>query len=191
MPRRQTQLDMLPKNQNAYGGDLRKKAKNRGARAISTRHSMHMVLRSTLAQGAWSFRKHDHKIKSIANRFAQKYGVRLISLANAGNHLHMQIQITNRHTYRAFVRALTGAIAMAVTGASRWATLSQRLKEVGAKAGSKSFWDYRPFTRIIQGFKAFLTLRDYIHINRLEGWGYTRDQARFLIEWDRYGRGTS
>lgn len=194
MPKRQTQLDMLPKSQNAYGGDLRKKAKNRGARAISTRHTMHMVLRSTLARGAWSFKKHDHKIRGIVQKFARKYGVRIISLANAGNHLHMQLQLTNRQTYRAFVRAITGAISMAVTGASRWSRLLQRMKESGVKlekavaAQKKSiqFWDYRPFTRIIHGFKAFLTLKDYIHINRLEGWGYTRDQARFLIEWDRF-----
>lgn len=181
MAKRQTQLDMLPKNQNACGGELRKKAKKRGARAISVRHSMHMVLRSTLARGAWSFRKHDRKIKDIVRKFSLKYGVRVISMANAGNHLHLQIQLSNRHTYRPFVRALTGALAMAITGASRW---------VNSLKGKK-FWDYRPFTRIVHGFRAFLTLRDYLHINRLEGWGYTRDQAHFLIEWDRAGRNTS
>jgi hypothetical protein len=52
--------------------------------------------------------------------------------------------------------------------------------------GAQKFWDYRPFSRIAFGFKAFLTLKDYLEINRLEGHGYERGQARFLIEWARY-----
>jgi putative transposase len=184
MNRKPKQLDMLPKNQAAYGGTLRNKRKNRGARPISTKHSMHLVLRSSRAIGAWSFRRHDHKIKTITKKFTEKYGVKLISLANAGNHLHMQIQLSNRHTYRAFIKALTGALAMAVTGANRWAPLVNRAKTAQIKlAVNAKFWDYRPFTRIVTGFKAFLNLKDYLEINRLEGRGYDRDQARFLIAW--------
>jgi putative transposase len=173
--RKPQQLDMLPKSQNAYGGTLRSSRKGRGARAISTKHSMHTVLRSSLAIKDWSFRRHDKAIKEILTKFASKYGVRIISVANAGNHLHMQLQFAVRSTYKAFMRAITGAIAMAVTGASRWRPLK------------KHFWDYRPFTRIVIGFKAFLSLKDYIQINKLEGYGYDRSQARFLIEWKRHG----
>lgn len=185
---------MLPKNQFACGGELRKKRKGRTARTLSTKDTMHLVLRSSLARGLWNFKKHDHKLREIVQKFARKYGVRIISLANAGNHLHFQIHLTNRYTYRAFIRSITGAIAMAVTGASRWCPLKKRLKELGVAAAgvAKAFWDYRPFTRIVRGLRAYLTLKDYIHINRLEGFGYTRDQARFLIEWDRYApRNTS
>lgn len=65
---------------------------------------------------------------------------------------------------------------MAVTGASRWKKSSVKTK----------FWDYRPFTRVVRGFKAFLTLRDYIEINRYEGFGVDRDDAREYVrrgEW--------
>src|SRR5690606_35669226 len=101
--------------------------------------------------------------------------VRLNSFANVGNHLHLHVQLTNRHTYRAFIRAVSAAIMMKVTGVSRWNKIKL----------DKKFWDRRPFSRIIVGFKALLRLEDYIAINRLEGWGYNRSQARFLIAWDR------
>jgi hypothetical protein len=97
--------------------------------------------------------------------------VRILSLANLGNHLHFQLKLTNRHTYRPFIRGLTSAIAMAVTGWSRW-----NLPPQGAR-----FWDYRPFTRVVPGRQGFLTLRDYIQLNRLEGRGCSRAQARWIV----------
>jgi hypothetical protein len=62
---------------------------------------------------------------------------------------------------------------MAVTGASRWNKLELK------------FWDRRPFTRVVKGFKAYLNLRDYIEINRLEGFGFQKPQARFFYAWNQ------
>jgi hypothetical protein len=91
-------------------------------------------------------------------------------MANVGNHLHLHVKLSNRRGYAPFIRALTGAIAMLVSGARR---------DHGIEG---KFWDYRPFTRVIVSLKAFLNLRDYIAINRLEGFGYRRDDARMIIE---------
>lgn len=135
---------------------------------------MHLVLRSSKAKGDWSFRRPQHrrKIIEILDRFGEKYGVRRQSYANVGNHLHLQIQLTNRATYKPFIRAVTAAIAMAVTGINRWTV----------KSGKKlRFWDYRPFTRIVVGYRALLTLKDYILINNLEGFGVDRRQAQAII----------
>ena len=136
---------------------------------------MHLVLRSTKAKGGWSFKKrrHEGKISEITDRFAKKYGVKIFSLANVGNHLHFQIKLTNRFGYYPFIRAVTAAIAMAVTGASRWKPLKKEAKD--------HFWDCRPFTRVIRSFKEVLNLRDYIRINKLEGYGYRRDEARLIV----------
>lgn len=180
--KRNIQLEMLEKKSLAYGGELMKKRKGRsGPRTLDTKNTMHLVLRSTKAKGEWSFSKEKNKnnIQRIFKKFSSKYGVKIYSIAYAGHHLHCQIKIYNRHAYNPFIRALTGAIAMAVSGANRWNNVLK-----GAK-----FWDYRPFTRIVIGYRAFLTLKDYIHINHLEGWGYTRDQARFLVAWDKTANG--
>ncbi len=155
-----------------------------GHRPLATKTSMHLVLRSTRAVGDWSFRKPKHaaKITEITNRFATKYGVKILSLANVGNHLHFHLKFSKRQTYKAFIRAVTAAIAMAVTGTSRWKKLKQSAKD--------RFWDYRPYTRIVEGLKAFLRLRDYVEINQWEGQGYSRERARlFIIEKEFMRRG--
>lgn len=169
------QLDLLKKESKAYGGELMKKRKGRlGPRPLATKHTMHLVLRSSKAKGDWSFRKHKNKINQLVDKFARKYGVQIFSMANVWSHLHLQIKLSNRHTYRAFIRALTAAIAMAVTGASRWKPMKKLLKG--------KFWDYRPFTRVVIGLRAFLSLEDYIAVNQLEGQGYDRDHARLVVE---------
>ncbi len=184
MRSKKPQLQLLQRENSAYGGELLKKDKNRKrGRPIVTNHTMHLVLRSTKAVGDWSFkkRKNEIKIKEIVDKFARKYGVRILSLANVGNHLHMQIKLGNRRAYYAFIRAITAAIAMAVTRASRWnkpATKSDKNKKW-------RFWDYRPFTRVVESFKSYLNLRDYIRINALEGAGTPRATARFLIRHDK------
>jgi REP element-mobilizing transposase RayT len=136
---------------------------------------MHMVLRSTKAKGAWSFKspKNERRIRELVKKFATKNVVRVLSMANVGNHLHFQIKLSNRHTYKPFIRGLTAAIAMAVSGASRWNPLKKTAKD--------RFWDYRPFTRIVQSYRAFLTLKDYIHINEIEGDGISRYVAKWII----------
>ncbi len=168
------QLALLKSQPSAYGGDLLKTRAGRSRpRPLSTRESMHLVLRSTRAKGEHSFatKANRAKIARILARFSKRFGVRVLSYANVGNHLHFHVKLGNRRLYAPFIRALTAAIRMAVTGASRW------------KKGLPKFWDYRPFTRVVKSFEAFLNLKDYIAINEFEGYGVPREQARFLIRW--------
>lgn len=103
-----------------YGGDLLKTRKGRARRRpLSTRETMRLVLRSTKAKGEHSFlrSKHDKNARRIFAKFAQEYGVQIPLIANVGNHFYLQIKLLNRFTYDAFIRAVTGGIAMAVMGA--------------------------------------------------------------------------
>lgn len=172
------QQNFFPSQKLFHGGKLRRQRKFRQARPISDRDSMHLILKSSYANGPWSFRAANNKQKviSLIEKFGAKHAVKLLSIANAGNHIHLHIKLTTRHTYRAFIRGLTAALAMAITGASRWNKLKIK------------FWDYRPYTRILKGWKAMLTLRDYIHVNQLESAGATRDEAKVLVAW-RVSRG--
>ena len=170
------QLKLLRGENKAYGGELLKTRRGRSqARPLATKHSIHLVLRSSKAIGAWSFRRAQNrrKVESALRKFSQRFAVRILSMANVGNHLHLQIQLTNRFTYRPFIRALTAAIAMAITGRNRWTK---------NKAEKVKFWDYRPYTRIVVGFRALLGLRDYIRINAWEGYGYDRREAEFIVK---------
>ena len=166
------QLELLKKFSSAYGGELLKTRKGREhGRPLDSKNSMHLVLRASRATGALSFRRFERAIDSIVQKFAKKYGVRIYSMANVGNHLHLHMKLSSRHGYRPFVRAITGAIAMKVTGQTRWNKVKTWTK----------FWDYRPYTRVVLSRRGFLNLRDYIEINRLEGFGHARGLARFIV----------
>lgn len=209
-PRRDRQLALFKGPSLAYGGTLLNTRKGRShGRTISTKDSMHLVLRSSKAIGAWSFRapKNKKAILQIISKFAKKYSVQIKSMANVGNHLHLHVQLARRDSYRPFIRAITGAIAMAVTGVNRWQGLpkvkieladkiqttngvtNSQLREFGDRAKELQpkrklkFWDYRPFTRVVRGYRAMLRLKDYIQINFWESQGISREEARTRINW--------
>lgn len=170
------QYQLFKQQPSSYGSDLltTRKARSRG-RPLATKESMHLVLRSTKAKGAWNFRKPNHQksIQRIIDNFSRKYGVRVYNYANVGNHLHMHFRLSKRALYRPFIRALTSAIAMAVTGVNRWNK---------SPSGALKFWDRRPFTRVLVGCKSWLGLKDYIQVNQLEGEGFQRHEARWIIQ---------
>ncbi len=175
---RKAQLSMLKNQNSAYGGELRNTRQGRARpRPLAVRNTMHLVMRSSLARGEWSFRKPKHKkrIEQIFSKFSKKYGVKILSLANVGNHVHLHVHLSNRYSYKPFIRATTSAIAMAIMGTSRWRKPATQ---------QRKFWDYRPFTRVVLGFKALLRLKDYLRINELEGFGHDRKSAAF---WIKYG----
>jgi hypothetical protein len=182
MANRKPQLSLLKKQTSAYGGELLKTRNGRShGRPLSTKATMHLVLRSSKAKGKMSFRNFKKEITQILEKFGTKFGVKVVRFANVGNHLHLQIKLSNRFTYKPFIRAVTAAIAMKVSGVNRWSPKPK---------SKEKFWDLRPFSRVIESFKAFLNLRDYIEINQLEGFGYSRADARWevTLEKERWQR---
>jgi len=173
---RKSQLEFRKQNwPKQYGGSLRNKAKNRGARPLSSKDSIHLVMRSSQAQGNWSFRyqKNAEKISNFIQAFSNKKGIQILSVANVGNHLHFHVRIHNRTLYKAWIRGLTSGIAMIVLRREGFLRL---------KAQKKKFWDYRPFSRVIQSFRAHLNIKDYLEINQWEGLGMNRVQAILLVK---------
>ena len=153
-----------------YGGDHLKTRLGRSTpRPLSMGRTMHFVLKSTKATGPWSFRTKKALIEAILEKFAQKHGVDLLNTAVQGNHLHLNLQVSAVRGYKRFIRAVTAAIAMAVTGASRWNPLGIR------------FWDRRPFSRIVLTPSDEITVQNYVELNKLEASGLSRTEARRLL----------
>ena len=161
----------------SYGGDLLKTRKGRAhGRPLSTKTTMHLVLRSSRAVGKMSFRRNNNGklVKESLKRFAKKYGIKLVMTAIQGNHIHLHIRLPHRLAYKAFIRAVTARIAMGITGAGK----GRSMKEI---IGG-SFWDRRPFTRVLaQGRRSFQNLNNYLKINIIESMGYSREIARYLV----------
>jgi REP element-mobilizing transposase RayT len=137
------------KIKKAYGGSLRKKAANRGARPLCTKRSIHLILWSSEAKGAKSFIKNRRVLELTLSKIAKRFGVKIYRIGNAGNHIHLVVKLTNRYLYSGFIRALTGTLA-----------LKLRIK-----------WDFRPYTRIIEWGRDFKTVCEYVFLNQLEGVG--------------------
>ncbi len=165
------QLQLIPKPKTEHGGSIANSQKRK--RPLSSRHSMHLVLRSSKAKGSWSFKKHQEKIEGILQKFAKKYHIQILNHANVGNHIHLHLKTSTRKNYRAFIRAITSAIRITVTGYSKWNPAPEKFQ----------FWDLRPWSRILQTFREFKNLTKYIGLNQIEAMGLKRESAkRYLRE---------
>lgn len=142
---------------------------------------MHVVLKTQLAKGEWSFLKgaRRQQIKNLVMQVADQFHVKLLSGANVGNHIHLHLKFSKHAQYKAFIRVLTARIAFLVTKASKVKPL------VDSQGRKLSFWTQRPVTRFVHGFKDCLRIENYLGINRLEGYGWPRTLAEFFVR-DKY-----
>ncbi len=152
------------KSKKIFGGSLLKKSNPKKRRPISTKHAMHIVIKSSHAKGSWSFLKKKNKesIDKILKGQAKKFGIRLYRYENVGNHIHILLKTGHRKWLNSYLRTITGLIARQVSGAQRG-------------AGTKiKFWDLRPFSRIVPRGKAYTCIHNYFNKNQLQAVGFDR-----------------
>ena len=174
MPKKPLSKSELRVHQSACGGVLRNRRSGRKKRSLSTRFTMHLVLRARWAYGAWSFTAPN--IRQMINYVIAKHelrtGIQVLEVGNAGNHLHLRVKISSRVQYNNFIRAVTGEIARKIK--------LSREGFYGEKEGG--FWERRPFSSIVAGARYSTVITNYIKINQLQGLGIRRSDARMLIK---------
>jgi REP element-mobilizing transposase RayT len=144
--------------QTAFGGSLLKNSHAKYKRPWSPKASMHLVLKAK----EYRLKHYDRKVEKIIERQAAKQYIKIYSLQNVENHIHLVIKSRNKDSLSNFLRAICGLIAR----------------------NTKVTWLQRPFTRLVRWGKAYARLKNYMTINRYESQGYTRVQARFMLEMD-------
>jgi REP element-mobilizing transposase RayT len=149
-----TQLNRY--NRLSFGGS-HCKSRPKLERPLSSKKWIHLVLKSERAKGKWSFLTYRNQqlVKQIIADKARQYGVQIRDLANAGNHLHLMVKFSNRNLFQNFLRAVTGILARAITGARK-----------GNPIGK--FWTGIPFTRVLKSNFEELALKIYFEGNRIE-----------------------
>src|SRR5208283_2021370 len=112
---------------------------------------IHIVLRSSRAQGAWSLlhAKNRSHVDALARRIASNHGIRLYRYANVGNHMHLLVKTPTRHAFQRFLKDLAGSVAILVTGARNSNPLQGR------------FWDRLAYTRIVSWGRDFKNIELY------------------------------
>jgi REP element-mobilizing transposase RayT len=148
-----------------HGGELRKKRKGRGARPLSKKDPIHLVLKSTLALKQWNFRlpKNHQIISKLIYKLSVTYGIKIDQKAIAYDHIHLLVRVKNRELYKRFIKHLAGQIAQLVTDA--------RSESSSLKKQALQFFKHRPFTRIVKGWRDFLKAKDYVKLNEQEAMG--------------------
>jgi|FLYM01.1.fsa_nt_gi REP element-mobilizing transposase RayT len=126
-------------------------------RPLKTTLPIHLGLKAN--QARMRLPKNFKSVHQLIYSTAKKYGIKIYSYANVGNHLHLLIKLSQLNLWAAFIRELTSKIAAVV----------------GPPANGDKFWKYRPFTRIINGWKkAFVTMKNYIYLNKIEAEGHIK-----------------
>ena len=173
-------------------------------RPLTSKDSIHFVLRSTWAMGPHSFlaRRNRQVIERIIQKFAKKFGVRIYRQAINSNHLHLLLRITNRVLYRAFIRAVSGKIASHVMGQQSFKVFAKSRARIRAGDGSQanedcsldwnnsekfteSFWQHRPFSRVVTWGQDFKSCSNYLLRNTLEAFGFIQYKPRknYYARW--------
>jgi REP element-mobilizing transposase RayT len=155
-------LDKKFNVKRSFGGSLLCNSNAKTARPISTKESMHIVLRSSLAKGIYSMLKNDKakRIRQAVDAQAKRFHIKIYEFANVGNHLHILVKASHRQLFKSFLRAISGLIARITLGV-----------EKGSAKGIK-FWDQRPFTRIVSWANDFKIARSYVVQNFNEALGF-------------------
>ncbi len=164
-----------------HGGLLRKKRKGRTSRPLSKKEPLHLVfkahrhlIRECSFRGTRSFRL----IQILVRRYAVRFQIRVDQISVQGDHLHLLVRCSHRFFFQAFFRVLAGQIAQRFQkeGLLRFVTDTSAT----TTKSKLKLWMYRPFSRIVRGFRAYRIVRDYIQLNEQEARGVIRYNARRL-----------
>lgn len=173
------QLIMFPNHTKKFFGGALLYKKRKSKRPLSKKDAVHLVLRSEWAVGCNSFltKRNHYPIKKILVRFSKKFGVRIYQQSINSNHVHLLLRITNRTLYAAFIKAVAGQIASQVMDNQSFKAFTDRHRRVdpGDESG---FWQFRPFSRIVNWGKDFKSTVGYLKQNILEAFGFVNYKPR-------------
>jgi len=164
---KQLSFSGLEKPDDAFGGSQFATRNPKTKRPLHSKVPIHMVLRAR--KGGLRNPKVFNLVNNAIARANKKYGHRMYDYSNNGNHLHASLKLSHVRNWPAYIREVTSEIV-------------QILRRAGLLTAKEKFWLYRPFTRIVRGWKkAFQALREYIQINQLEAENIvTRDEVRWM-----------
>ncbi len=127
--------------------------KTKGRRGLSTKHAIHLVLKSDLKS---VFNPGNRRLEQLIRNTAERFHVRIYSMALNWSHIHCVIKIKDRKNYNAFIRVLTSILALRI----------RRFKNFTGKV-----FTLRPFTRILNWGRDFKNVLEYLIANQSESLG--------------------
>src|SRR5690606_20354879 len=113
----------------------------------------------------------------VLQTYSKRFFVKVEQQAVCQDHIHLLVRLSRRSQGQHFFRVVAGQIAQILKHNGFWVT------------GTQGIWKFRPFTRVIVGWKAYQIARDYVRLNEKEASGqilYQRQRLRGLSagEWE-------
>lgn len=178
------------KHQLSHGGELRKKQLGRGSRPLSTKEPIHAVFkieRLRLRYKSLRAPKNFKLVLQIIEKYARHFAVKIEQLSVQNDHVHLLIRTSRRRQFHHFFRVVAGQIAqrfekegiLSLNSSVKNFMMTDTPNTTEANA-SKSLWKHRPFTRVVRGWRAYRTIRNYIQLNEKEIKGEIRYQKNRL-----------
>ncbi len=199
----QTQFQLASGSRSLeHGGEHRKKRHGRGRRAISCKESLHVVFKiNRIVLKTQSLRTHQNFKLSheIIQKYAARFFVKIEQISIQGDHIHCLVRTCRRSFFHYFFRVVSGQIAQQFEKTDklrfvideRFRRVTDTPKDVNNTLKIKrklKLWMYRPFSRVVRGYKAYKIVRNYIQLNEKEALGlipYKKNRLRglSLAEW--------
>ena len=170
----------------AHGGAHSFK-KRRATRPLSTKHPLHMTLRSQFAKGQRSLLKHRNPINEVIKKASERFDIKVYEKAICSNHIHLLIRGKTRVSLQNFFRVIAGHIAQKILYSFPVTEQERAAKNVaggaprGCKKNQRRFWELLVYTRMVTWGKEFKTVAKYIIQNTLETLNLIAYQKRSIM----------
>jgi hypothetical protein len=127
---------------DAFGGHLLKNSNAKAARPLSGSSFMQIVLKSRTTASSQQWGKNiKARMLKITKDMGNRHRVQIKEFTWKKNQLYLNIRLSRKKRYTPFIRALSGAIAIQMSGANKFNALNE------------SFWQGRPWTCILNIIK--------------------------------------
>jgi len=179
-----------------YGGELRKSRFGRGIRPLSTKDPLHVVFKiraGSLKKGLRNPVTYT-LVNKLLMKYSKKFFVKIEQFSVNADHIHLLIRCYKRSLYHHFFRVLAGQIAQQliqtaqqlVQSAQHLIQPAQQLTDTqNKKKKGTGIWMTRPWSRVIKGYTAYKTVRNYVLLNKKEAEGtisYRKERTRGLSD---------
>jgi putative transposase len=108
-------------------------------------------------------------IQKLISVYAKRFFIKVEQASIQNDHIHLLLRAGRRSRFQAFFRVLSGQIAQRLG----WMVTDTQGK-------TEKVWKYRPFSRVVRGWRAYKIVRNYIQLNELEVKGMIPYQKRRL-----------
>lgn len=167
------------KHSLTHGGVWRNKKLGRGPRPLSCKEPLHLVLKankSMLSSGSLRSRQNFITITRIIKKYSIRFHIKIEQVSVQADHIHLLIRATRRYGFHYFFRVIAGQMAQCLVNQGKLrVTDTPRSNKQANK-----LWKYRPFSRVVRGFRAYQIVRDYIELNEQEALGRIKYQKQRL-----------